>query len=97
MYYTNALTFASTPKLQTRWSQDISQQITKPPKPSPPAIVRKLPLDDLLHDSPMTQVAASRFKRLLSKAGHGAAESFRELLVDVVSEAAKKAIWGPGA
>jgi len=54
-------------------------------------------LDDLIHDSPMTQVAASRFKRLLSKAGHGAAESFRELLVDVVSEAAKKAIWGPGA
>jgi hypothetical protein len=54
-------------------------------------------LDDLLHDSPMTQVAASRFKRLLSKAGHGTAESFRELLVDVVSEAAKRAIWGPGA
>ncbi len=56
----------------------------------------ELALPELLSDSPMTKVAAGRFKRLMLKAGGGATEVFRELLVDVMSEAAKKAIWGPG-
>jgi hypothetical protein len=42
----------------------------------------------------MTHVAASRFKRLVKKAGVGAAEGFRNILIDVMSEATKKAIWG---
>ena len=56
------------------------------------ALQRTLP--DLLADTAMTPVAAGRFKRLLVKAGGGAAEVFHDLLVDVMSEAAKKAIWG---
>ena len=51
-------------------------------------------LDDLLADTPRTQVAAVRFKRLMVKAGKESAEAFRQILVDVLSETAKKAIWG---
>ncbi|TAM81488.1 MAG: DUF2321 domain-containing protein [Acidobacteria bacterium] len=50
-------------------------------------------LDDLVKDSPQTAVAAGRFERLLSKAGKSASESFRQILVDVVSETAKKIIF----
>lgn len=51
-------------------------------------------LPELLADSPMTKVAAGRFKRLMLKAGGNAADVFRDLLVDVISEAAKRSIWG---
>jgi hypothetical protein len=50
-------------------------------------------LDDLVVDVPMTKVSAGRFKRLALKAGGGAAETLRELLVDVMSEAAKKILF----
>ncbi len=52
-------------------------------------------LDDLLKDTPQTQVAAVRFKKLLAKAGKGAAGALRNIMVDVMSEAAKKTILGP--
>jgi hypothetical protein len=51
-------------------------------------------LDDLLRDVPRTQVAATRFKRLVAKAGVGTANALRDVLVDIASETAKKAIWG---
>jgi len=51
-------------------------------------------LRDLVSDSPMTTVSAGKFKRLVTKAGHGAAGAFRDILVDVASETAKKVIWG---
>jgi hypothetical protein len=54
-------------------------------------------LDDLVKDTPMAQVAAGRFKRLASKAGRGAPECFKDVLVDLVSETVKKTIWGPMA
>jgi hypothetical protein len=50
-------------------------------------------LEDLLRDNPMTPVAVSRFKRLVAKAGKGAADTFKSLLVDVISQVAKKSIW----
>ncbi|MDQ6920238.1 MAG: DUF2321 domain-containing protein [Candidatus Dormibacteraeota bacterium] len=50
-------------------------------------------LDDLVVDVPMTRVSADRVKRLLVKAGGGAIEMFRTLTVDVLSEAAKKALF----
>lgn len=53
-------------------------------------------LDNLVRDTPETPVAAARFKRLLAKAGKGAAEGFRQVLIDVVSETAKKLIWPNG-
>jgi hypothetical protein len=52
-------------------------------------------MPDLVRDVPRTQVAAARFKRLAAKAGAGTASALRAVLVDVASEAAKKAIWGP--
>jgi hypothetical protein len=51
-------------------------------------------LDDLVADTPRTALAATRFKRLATKAGPAIAEGFRHILVDVVSESAKKMIWG---
>ncbi len=49
--------------------------------------------DDLTRDVPRTQVAAARFKRLVAKAGVGTANALRDILVDIASETAKKAIW----
>lgn len=50
-------------------------------------------LDDLVRDTPRTTVAATRFKKLVGKAGAGAAGGFKDILVSVVVEAAKKIIW----
>lgn len=46
-----------------------------------------------VRDTPSTTVPATRIKKLIAKAGKGAAESFREILVDVLSETAKKMLW----
>ena len=51
-------------------------------------------LDDLVRDTPATPVAAIRFKKLLRKAGSDATEAMRKLVIDIVSETAKKAIIG---
>jgi hypothetical protein len=48
---------------------------------------------DLVRDVPGTHVAAGRFKRLATKAGVGTANALRDILVDIVSETAKKVIW----
>jgi hypothetical protein len=50
-------------------------------------------IDDLIKDSPATSVAATRFKKIMLKAGAGTAAMFREILVDVASEAAKKMLF----
>ena len=52
-------------------------------------------IDDLVKDTPSTTVAATRFKKIMVKVGQGAASMFREILVDVLSEAAKKALFPP--
>ena len=54
-------------------------------------------LPDLTHDTPQTAVATARVKRLLARAGTETAKGLRDVLVDVVSESVKKAIWGPVA
>lgn len=54
----------------------------------------KMSLDDLVKDGPRTVVAQTRFKRILSKTGPEIATGFKDILVDVVSETVKKAIWG---
>lgn len=51
-------------------------------------------LEDLIRDTPRTQVAVVRFKKLLPKAGRVAAEAMKKLMIDIVTEAAKKSIWG---
>jgi hypothetical protein len=48
---------------------------------------------ELVNDGPAMKLAAVRFKAFLAKAGTTAAGMFRDILVDVLSEAAKKLIW----
>ncbi|MCX6224778.1 MAG: DUF2321 domain-containing protein [Bacteroidia bacterium] len=55
--------------------------------------VLKNSIDDLVRDAPSTQVAATRFKKIMAKAGSSAASMFRDLLTDVLSETAKKILW----
>jgi len=50
-------------------------------------------LDDLVRDTPATPLAASRLKKILPKIGSEAAGMLKSVLVDVLTEAAKKAIW----
>lgn len=50
-------------------------------------------LDELVKDTPQTQVATVRFKKIVSKAGKEVANAFREILIDIVSEAVRKMIW----
>ncbi len=54
----------------------------------------KKSLDDIVRETPQTTVAATRFKKLIAKAGPVAAEGFKKILLDLISETAKKAIWG---
>lgn len=51
-------------------------------------------IDEIVRDTPKTPVAALRYKEIVSKVDEGAAQAFRELLINVVSARAKKAIWG---
>jgi hypothetical protein len=52
-------------------------------------------LDDLVKDTPQTQVAATRFKKLLSKVSKEGGTALREILVSVLSETAKKTLGLP--
>jgi len=51
-------------------------------------------IDQLVTEGPRQGLAADRFKRLVQKAGGKAGEVFKEILVAVLSEAVKKAMWG---
>jgi hypothetical protein len=50
-------------------------------------------IPDLVRDTPSTPLAIARFKKVMVKAGAATASIFREILVDVLSEAAKKALF----
>jgi hypothetical protein len=49
---------------------------------------------DLVKDTPKTIVAETRFKKLMKKAGSEAWDGMKSILVDVVSEAVKKSVFG---
>jgi hypothetical protein len=49
-------------------------------------------LGDLVADTPRTELAALRVKKLLAKAGKGGADALRSILVSIATEAAKKSI-----
>lgn len=53
----------------------------------------KQSLDQIVRDTPQTTLAATRFKKLATKAGKGAAAAIWELVKDLASEAAKKALF----
>lgn len=50
-------------------------------------------IDDLVSDNPQTSVAVLRFKRLMPKIGKHAAEGFKDILINVLSEAVRKQLW----
>jgi hypothetical protein len=50
-------------------------------------------IKDIVRDIPQTQVAASRFKKIMTKVGSSTAGAVKDILVDIVSETAKKIIW----
>lgn len=50
-------------------------------------------LVELTKDSPKVQVASFRFKKVMGRVGTTIASGVRDIVVDVLSEAAKKAIW----
>ena len=52
-------------------------------------------LPDLVRETPKTPVAEGRFKRITKKAGAEAVGGIHAILIDVVSEAVKKSIFGP--
>ena len=49
---------------------------------------------DLIKNTPRTAVAETRFKRIMKKASHEAYEGMKKILMDIVSEAVRKAIFG---
>ena len=53
----------------------------------------KKSFDELIAESPKTQLAAMRFKKLLPKVSSQIGGALRDLLVDVISETAKKVLW----
>ena len=55
----------------------------------------EIDLSELTKDSPKVQAASIRFKKYMARAGNALSGSIRELIVDILSETAKKAIWGP--
>ena len=55
--------------------------------------ILKTSLDDMVRESPRTTLAITRFKKIMVKAGKGGADSLRNLLVDILSEAVRKQIW----
>jgi hypothetical protein len=52
-------------------------------------------LDDLVSDTPRTPVAALRFKQLVLQAGPVAMQVLKDILIEIMAEPAKRAIWGP--
>jgi hypothetical protein len=54
----------------------------------------KRSIDELVHETPHSQAAALQFKRLLAQAGTEAANGMKEILVSIVTESVRRAIWG---
>lgn len=49
-------------------------------------------VDNIVVDTPLTEVSASRIKKLLTKVKVGTADAFRDILVNIASEVAVKAM-----
>lgn len=50
-------------------------------------------INEIVRDTPQTQIGASRFKNVIAKVGSTTGNAIRNILVDIVSETAKKIIW----
>jgi hypothetical protein len=54
----------------------------------------KQSLDDLYRDTPQTEVAALRFKKLMTKVGKESYSAMKEIIIGILSEAARKSLFG---
>ncbi len=54
----------------------------------------KASLDDLIRDTPQTEVAGTRFKKIMRKVGKESYSAMKELMIGIASETAKKALFG---
>ena len=54
----------------------------------------KQSLDDLVTDSPKTEVAGLRFKQLVKKVGKESYDAVKTVVTDLVSESIKKTLFG---
>lgn len=50
-------------------------------------------LPDLMIETPQTPIAVAKYKKGMAKAGQIVADSMRQLLIDAISETAKKALF----
>ena len=57
-------------------------------------LLLKASIDDIVTETPRTELGILRFKKYAVKGGKAVADAFRDILVDVASETAKKSIWG---
>ena len=51
-------------------------------------------IKDLMIQTPKTNLAVTKYKTYIKKAGTEVAKGLKEILIDVVSETVKKSIWG---
>lgn len=51
-------------------------------------------IDDLVKDTPGAMLAATRFKKIVSKTSKPVVDAFRNILIEIISESTKKLIFG---
>lgn len=54
----------------------------------------KSSLEDVTRDSPKTEVATTRLKKILSKLGQESSSILKSILIEIATEAAKKTLFG---
>ena len=72
-------------------ARELAAELHNLSEPERAELAKSLP--ELVANTPRTIVAATRFKRLMLKAGADAGSAFEKILVNVVAEAAKKILW----
>ncbi len=53
----------------------------------------KKSIDEIVTETPKTEVGAIRFKKIMVKLGKESAEGFKKILIDIISETAKKILY----
>lgn len=79
-------------KLKLTAAQDLIEELTTLKPHEREAL--KNSLDDLVRETPQMPVAKIRCRRLVRKLGVTAAETLKNLLIDILSEAVRREIWG---
>lgn len=51
-------------------------------------------LPDIISETPRTQLAAAKFKKIVNKAATITAEGLKQIFIEIISESTKKMLWG---